>query len=240
MSVDTGDIDGEGGDGILVAEYVLGLLDAGNHQAVAARIAADPALRREARLWRARFAQMDAGFEEIRPPAHVLDAIEQRMFGAPAGKAAGWWNSLLVWRSLAGGALAVAVIAVGLNLFRAPPVVDATTFAAQFVAALREEGSEVSLVALYDARTASVHLVALSGASVPERDFELWAIEGQSAPVAVGLVNVEGSTDVTLPATLPVRVGEGTVFAVTLEPKGGSPSGSPTGPIVARGAATPI
>ena len=34
--------------------------------------------------------------------------------------------------------------------------------------------------------------------------------------------------------------GEGSVLAITLEPEGGSPSGTPTGPIVAKGAVTRI
>ena len=42
------------GDRFLVAEYVLGLLDAAEHERMAARIAADPALRRELRFWRLR------------------------------------------------------------------------------------------------------------------------------------------------------------------------------------------
>jgi anti-sigma-K factor RskA len=43
-----------------------------------------------------------------------------------------------------------------------------------------------------------------------------------------------------LPSDLPASFAAGTVLAVTLEPKGGSPDPGPTGPIVAVGKATPI
>ena len=43
-----------------------------------------------------------------------------------------------------------------------------------------------------------------------------------------------------LDAAAQAKFGEGTVLAVTLEQKGGSPTGKAQGPIVAVGKATPI
>jgi anti-sigma-K factor RskA len=46
--------------------------------------------------------------------------------------------------------------------------------------------------------------------------------------------------DLTLPETVAPGFGAGTVLAVTLEQKGGSPTGVAQGPIVALGTATAI
>jgi len=63
-------------------------------------------------------------------------------------------------------------------------------------------------------------------------DYELWIIRGKAAPVSLGVIPAEGER-LTL-----ADVAEGMVLAVTLEPKGGSPTGVATGPIVAAGPLT--
>ena len=235
-----GDSGGRDGDQVLVAEYVLGLLDAAEHAAMARRIASEPGLAAELKLWQARLANLDAEFAETPAPAGVLPRLERRLFGSTAAAGpAGWWNSLALWRGLAGAGLAVAVVAVGVNLLQ-PPRIDPRLFANQLVAALSEQGSNVSFVALYNPATGSVRLTALSGQAVPEKDFELWAIKGTDAPVSMGVIAARARSDVKLSPELLEGFGEGTVLAITLEPKGGSPTGDPTGPIVAKGAATAI
>lgn len=223
-------------DQVLVAEYALGLLEGGERAAIARRIAAEPVMAADLRLWRSRLATLDGEFAEVAAPSGVLQRVEARLFGAaPVG---GWWNSLALWRSLTAAAAAIAVVAIGINLLQ-PPRLDPRAFANQLVAALNEEGSNVSFVALYNPATGSVRLTALSGAAVPDKDYELWAIQGSNAPVSMGVIPIDQRSDVKLP-TLPDTFAAGTVLAITLEQKGGSPTGAPQGPIVAKGAATAI
>ncbi|HTM78338.1 MAG TPA: anti-sigma factor [Devosia sp.] len=226
----------EGGRNALVAEYVLGLLDAGEHARVGRLIEADPGLRRERDFWMARFSALDDEFAETPVPAHLLGAIEARAFGE-TGAAAGWWNSLALWRGIAAGALAVAVVAVGFNVLQPAP--SSGVLATQLVAALEQEGSDVKFVALYDGVTGMVRLTALSGDAVADKDFELWAIQG-GKPMSMGVIPVNARSEVGMSAEIAAGWGEGSVLAITLEPKGGSPSGAPTGPIVAKGAVTRI
>lgn len=236
----TGEQTGDGGGAeALVGEYALGLLDAVEHEQLARRITAEPGLAAELRLWRQRLSALDREFAEVSPPAGVLPRIEARLWGAEPAARSGWWNSLPLWRSLAGLGLAATLLALGFSLMQ-PARLDPAVFANQLVAALREEGSTVSLVALYNPATGTVRLTSLGGDPVPDRDFELWAIHGSEAPKSMGVIAVNQRSDIKVAPDVLVDFGAGTILAVTLEPKGGSPTGGPTGPIVAKGAATPI
>jgi anti-sigma-K factor RskA len=231
--------DGQRGQGALVAEFALGLLDEAEHQRVARMIAADPALREELRMWRTRFQSFDAEFADEVPPAAGWQALEARLF-AGAKKPATLWDSLILWRGLFAGALAIAVIAIGLNVSR-PVAPSPEEFAVQLVAALQaQEGSGVEFVAFYDSVNSTVKLIGLSGAAVPDKDYELWYIKGSEAPVSMGVVPVDARTDIAIAPDARASFAEGTVLAVTLEQKGGSPTGAPQGTVVSAGPAMAI
>lgn len=237
----TSEDNGQDGDAAkaLVAEYVLGLLSPGEHERVGRLIDASQSLRAERDFWVSRFAALNVEYEDTAVPPHIYAAIEARAFGdgLRSRSRASFWDSLMLWRGIAAGALAVAVAAIGFNLMQPAPDVGALT--TQLVAALEEEGSDVKFVALYDG-SGNVRLTALSGAPVPDRDFELWAIQGDNAPVSMGVIPVNERSVVDISPEVLAGWGEGSVLAITLEQAGGSPDGAPHGPIVAKGAVTEI
>lgn len=230
-----------GGDGearnALVAEYVLGLLSAAEHDRIGRLIESNALLRAERDFWISRFAALNAEYEETPVPAHIYAAIEARAFGdLVARRRLSWWDNLVLWRSIAAGALAVAIAAVGFTLMQ--PRFDADQMAVQLVAALEaQEGSGVEFVAVYDQAQGQVRITALRGEAVPNRDFELWYINGDQPAVSMGVIPVNERREIPIDAS---NIGPGTVLAVTLEQTGGSPTGVAQGPIVAVGAATPI
>ena len=224
-------------DRILVAEYALGLLEGDERAAVTRRIAAEPALATELRLWRSRLASLDSEFAEVAAPAAVLKRVEARLFCEPVRT--GWWNSLALWRGLTAAAAAVAVVAVGFNLSQ--PRLDPAALATQLVAAIQsEEGFGVEFIAVYDEALGQVRVTSLRGDAVPDKDYELWYIRGDQPAVSMGVLPVNERREIPLDAAARANIEPGTVFAVTLEQKGGSPTGVAQGPIVAVGTATPI
>jgi anti-sigma-K factor RskA len=226
-------------DGFLVAEYALGVLPAVEYAAVGARISAEPGLRVEYRFWRRRLAGLDAQFAETPAPASVWMRIERRLFaaGTVAAEPTGWWNSLALWRGLSGVAAAIAIVAIGVNL--ATPRPDPKAFAAQLVAAMSAQGSNVQVVALYNAQSGEVRLTTLSGDVVPGKDYELWAIEGANPPKSMGVIPINASSTKKVAPDLLAGFGPGTTLAISLEKAGGSTTGAPD-VVVAAGKAAPI
>jgi anti-sigma-K factor RskA len=234
-----GEQEDAGGDSVLVAEFALGLLPAAEHQRAARLIAETPALGRELRLWRLRLAALDRDFAETAAPADALGRIEARLFPATANSgaatgAAKWWNTLGFWRGLAAACLVIAVGAVGYDLLPRAPLTGP-----ELAAALEAEGSNVQFIAFYDQQAGTVRVASLSGEPVPDKDFELWAIKGTAAPQSMGVLPM-GSRNIPMTTSLKQGFSQGTVLAVTLEQKGGSPTGVAQGPIVAKGIAMPI
>jgi anti-sigma-K factor RskA len=234
MSDET-NISGHDEDSLLVAEYVLGLLPDAEREALRARLRAEPLLRNDLNFWRSRLASLDVEFAETTAPAGVWPRIERRLFTGQ--QKTGWWNSLALWRSVAAGAFAVAAIAIAINVTTPRP--DPRAFAAELVAALHAEGSNVSFVALYS-NTGELRITPLSGDQPTDKDYELWAIEDGQAANSMGVIAANARNDVKIAPDILVDFGEGTTLAVTLEAKGGSPTGVAQGPIVALGKATQI
>lgn len=241
MSTDSEQTGGKRGDDILVAEYVLGVLDATEHDRVAKMIADDPALQQVETFWLSRLSNLDENFEEVSAPSAAWRGIESRLFdtSAQSGAMAAFWDSLNFWRGLAVGAAAVAVMAIGFATVQ-PLTTSPAPQSTQLVASLSAEDSDVRYFALYDGDTGTVHLAGLSGNPVADRDFELWVIHPDEAPVSLGVVPVNARSEAILSNVDRAKVNDGTVFAVTLEPLGGAPEGIPTGPIVAAGTVTRI
>ncbi len=217
----------------LAAQYVLGTMPVRARRRFERLITADPALARMVGDWADRLSPLDGATAAEEPPARVWRAIERRIAGdavepASTPPALPWRLSLAFWRGLA---LAASAATVALLLYVALFAGGAP--APAVVAVLAGHGGEPGWVAVAGPATGEVSVSAV--APQPEAKphaFELWAIAG-GPPRSLGLLPQRpGRTSVLRVAQLPPPGG---VLAVSLEPPGGSPTGSPTGPVLYQG-----
>ncbi|TPJ25665.1 anti-sigma factor [Mesorhizobium sp. B2-7-2] len=219
-----------GGDDLLAAEYVLGVLAADERQIASRRIDAETAFARLVDAWEAHFAPMAAAYAAVEPPDSVKVAIDRRLFASSASSG-GLWASLVFWRGLAAAAIAALAVYVALPYVN-PPVKPPET---RLVASLAADNSNVKYLAVYDATRHEVGLSLVSGDRGAGKDFELWMIEGKNAPVSMGVIPAGPTARMAVTPAVQQKLAQGAVLAVSLEPSGGSPTGQPTGPVVAAG-----
>ena len=77
---------------------------------------------------------------------------------------------------------------------------------------------------------------AASANIAADRSTQLWLIPAGRAPMSVGVFKPGAVTVLPLSATLLAQLGPTAALAVSVEPAGGSPTGQPTGPVIAKGA----
>lgn len=223
-----------GGEDALAAELALGLLDGGERAQAEMRRRADPPFAREVEAWEARLAGLTDGVAPVEPPPAVWARVEQRLDGSggtPDGAVVvRLRRRLAVWRGAAAamGGLA-ACLAVALAWPRpAPPVAPVLT------ARLSASASGPAVfVALYDPGRRAIVLTPAEVHAAAGRSPELWLIPAGGKPVALGVADFAGS--VQLVSDQAARSLASGALAVSIEPRGGSPTGQPTGPVIATG-----
>ncbi len=220
------------GDLIAAAEYVLGLLDATEREVFEGRMRESGILREAVAEWEGDLAGLAAALPERTVPAHLLARIERELFGeaAPGERAKtgfGWMRALI-----GAGALAAAVWGVAFfgGLGTAPPPETGLV-----VATLQSDGHPLRVQARYDDAARVLSVISLTGPAADGRAHELWFIEGENAPVSLGLLPGDGALHIPLPADIVARL-QGALLAVSDEPATGSPTGGPTGAVLAAGA----
>lgn len=218
---------------LLAGDYVLGTMPPRARARFERLMRADAGLRQLVGEWEAHFAPIDAATPAEAPPARVWQGVLAQLPPAPVPMSAvepfSFWRSLALWRGLAAGGLALAaMLALYVGVFlpqpAAPPAV---------VAILNGKDGKPAWIATSGPKAGQVVIAALAPQPLGDKNsFELWGIAG-GPPKPLGLLAPMPNQQLVLSAAgIPAAGG---VLAVSLEPEGGSPTGSPTGPVLYQG-----
>jgi anti-sigma-K factor RskA len=209
----------------LAADYAIGLMPATARRRFDSLLLDDPALRVELGHWQDALASLTGGLPEHPVPDHVWAGIQARIepqvLHLPVKKP--WWMNV---RLLAAACVIGVALLVGVLYPRDPGVAyNATLLNASQQPALRVQ-------ALGD----HLQIESLALAAVEQtRDLELWAIPTGGKPISLGLVPATGKGQIQLSKAQQALLNTPLTLAVSLEPRGGSPTGQPTGPVLYQG-----
>lgn len=222
----------EGGDELLAAEYVLGVLDTDQRAIASARMDSDREFAGLVDRWVVRLEPLNSAYQAQPVPASIKVLLDQRLFGNSARE--GFWSGVKFWRALALGSLAALAVAIWPQLNPAPVT------AAPIVASLQADTGEVRFLALYQPGSDEVRISRVKADKASDRDFELWLVDDGAKAESVGVLPEGGEVRIKLKPEMAARISAGDAFAVSDEPKGGSPTGTATGPVIAVGATSSI
>jgi anti-sigma-K factor RskA len=221
-------------DELLAAEFALGVLAGAERNAAERRIARDRGFALMVAAWEERLAPWAAEIDEVAAPPAVWDRIAAAVNAdLPAEKqSAGWWQNIAFWRGLsfATGALAAACLGALIYLGNAPQQAPLT--------AGIDGGGHRHFVATIEGGRITVVPAAYSADAT--REPELWLIPADGKPRPLGMLRADRAVTIAIPADLKALTVGNAVLAVSLEPPGGSPTGQPTGPVIATGKLTSL
>lgn len=224
-------------DDLAAAELALGLLDGEERAAALRRMMAEPEFTRAVEAWQERLAPLGDLVPAVSPSDGLWARIEAAL-GKQTGEIA-LLASVRRWKLAAAGATALAASLAMVLLMRPAPTPVPTAPAPALVAQLGPSDAKAVLLASYDQDKALL-TIAPATITAAGHSAELWVIPEGDKPHSLGLVGESGLTKIVIPVKLRATMHSGATIAVSIEPIGGSPTGQPTGPVVAVGKFTKI
>lgn len=214
---------------IRAEEFALGLLDPDTEARLTEALDHDPAWASAVGRARDRLLPLDDTAPDLAGSARLWGGITDRLGGAAPDRVPRRRAAPMRWIPV--GAATAAGLAIGLFIggmwLHPDPVV---------LAVLVDEGGNPTAV-VEDFGGADARIRFVRDVSVPQgRQMQVWTLpSAETGPVSLGLL--AGADGTTLDAPRLPEPAQDQLYEITLEPEGGSPTGRPTGTILAKGLA---
>lgn len=247
-------------------EYALGSLRGTERDVYERILATDADARAKVEWWQTQLSALNSRLAPVEPPEHLLPLIMRRIreedTRAQQGEQPGETvqatsepsqrstvdnvvphhrrrsrRSNVIWKSIAGLATAASVALAALLLqSTGRDVVSPSGPELNMVSIVQNDSQESLWVLSTRDGSNQLQVVALTPPPLEaDRSFELWMVMPDDGGVSsVGLLPTNEGESLLL--TLPLDTAEAQLFAVSLEPEGGSPEAVPTGPVLYSGA----
>lgn len=209
----------------LAADYAIGLMSTAARRRFEQLLLDDAALRTELAQWQESLASLTDAIPQQPVPEHVWQGItariEPQVLHVPEKRP--FWN----WLRVSVAACSIVVLVFLGSLYNR----DDARYRATLLTADAQPALKVEAHADY------LQVEPLTLAAVDaNRSLELWAIPADGKPISLGVIPAGGKGKVELSEAQKALIGKPIALAVSLEPKGGSPTGQPTGPVLYQGA----
>ena len=223
-------------DELLAAELAFGLIDGEERAHAQARLARDEGFAAAHARWQDYAAALCTGVGEVPWPS-VWTAIEARL---PANDTRitratlRWWQAGAVAAGAAALVLGVVAMQKPAQVVVRVPVAQAS--AVPMVAVL--SGKHGLATISYDPVSGRMTSAA-SGIDLGDHVPQVWVIPADGKPRSMGVMNAAAPGWARVPAAAASALGAGVTIAVSVEPRGGSPTGLPTGAVILTGRMAP-
>jgi anti-sigma-K factor RskA len=208
----------------LAAEHVVGTLRGPARRRFERLCASSAAARGALHRWEDDWSVLSGSLRPIQPSERVWANVSRQLFGVrSAAPRVSRWRT---WQLAAAASLIAVALVVGLIVHeQQPPLQTLAVLGTDNAHPLWRIERRKELAALTIRVVGPVQ-------RLPGKAYELWALPRGGAPVSLGLLPAGGTYERTLNSAQRAALLAADKVAVSVEPPGGSPTGSPTGPVV--------
>ncbi|MDX1392125.1 MAG: anti-sigma factor [Rheinheimera sp.] len=206
----------------LAVDFILGAMRGGARRRFQQLMMARPAVRETVWRWEQHLNPLAESLPATQVDAKVWQRIQQRLGWLSVDSAPVRQSNPPLWFGLA---LAASVL-LAVLLFK--PMQSSTV--PQDIAVIQSSEAKAWWLVSKTAHTLTVKATAAVGVQ-QLNDYELWMLPASgAAPISLGLLPQQGEQVLNWPdAANDIAIA---ALAVSLEPRGGSPTGAPTGPVL--------
>lgn len=214
----------------LAAEYVLGSLKGKARSRFERWMMESGRVRQEVWYWEEKLGQLGDQVPAREPPKAVWLAIQKRLWpreeaapGSSRDAASRIWP---VWSLFA----TAAALVLAVMLVQQPTPESDSRLSGAIVQA---DVSDPLWLVSESSRDSRLRLRSVAATSAEAgKDYELWIVPDNGNPLSLGVIPVGDMYQVELTDEARETLSQSRTLAISLEPRGGSPTGAPTGPIL--------
>ncbi|WP_148861202.1 anti-sigma factor [Marinobacter fonticola] len=214
----------------LAAEYALGALQGGARRRFERWMMESWSIRQEVWYWENKLAPLAAVVPAQEPPARVWRRIEARLWPetAKSDTRKGSLNWLWAGWSLAATAI---VLVLAVVLVQQPGAPERALMSG---AVVQQDVKDPLWLVAERGKPGQLSLRPVAATPAEgNQDYELWVVPDDGNPMSLGVIPVGKDTlQITLSPEARAALEASKTLAISLEPKGGSTTGAPTGPIL--------
>lgn len=216
---------------LLAADFVLGSMRGAARRRFATLMRENAAWRDLAERWEERLYPWVMAAPKVEAPPHVWQSIRARIgTRRPVARAPARWG----WRLALASLVLAATVLVVRSVWTPGP--QAVTLAA----VLTDRNARPSLLLSSTSAQLAQRRLGLKVLTHPDMppgtSWQAWLVEADaSAPLSIGFVSAQPSQWIELSAAAADALKRATTIGVSVEPKGGAPTGRPSGPFLFEG-----
>lgn len=211
----------------LAAEYVLGHMPRLTRLRFENMLRHDFSLQQHVDLWSNKLVTMHMLLRPVQPPARVWAGIERELRTRHTRPQRMSWGGMASLVTFCLVLLASTLWYVQVRLPSMPMV----------IAVIQDQQEKSAWLVATDTKRDMLRVRPVRSQVLPsDKDFELWLLPSpQAAPISLGLLHGSNSSNLKLRIQHLAKIQPASALAVSIEPRGGSPIGLPTGKVAYQG-----
>lgn len=216
---------------MLAAEFVLGTLPVEDRQRVQRLRTTHPELDAQILQWESRLSALNDEIEPVDPAPELFARIERSI--DQLEQASSQHNEVVRLRQqVSRWRLSTAATSIAAMLLIAVMMLEPTPTESPYVAVFQHNDEQPAFLLTVDLARKQLNIQPVTARPAGNQSYQLWIKDDELGPTprSVGVLNEHFEVDPAALTNYDAELLRRATFGISLEPRGGSPTGQPTGP----------